>query len=369
MYQSTYLLDSRIDGGRGNVMLSSNNGLNWTLLHDFAHPVIWLALDPTNPNRMYASVIHSTQGGIFVTNNLQSGSSSTWTKVTNPPRTQGHPFNVKVLNDGTLIATYSGRRGGSPVNFTASSGVFMSADQGQTWTDRSDINMQYWTKDITIDPFDATQNTWYVGVFSGYGGAANGKGGLYKTINRGQTWTKLIGVPTVQSVTSCTINPQNKDELWFTTETNGLWHSTNLTSGTPSFNQDQYYPFRQPERVVYNPYDNSEVWVTSFGNGMRMGKTGGFSIQNINIKEKHTFTLFPNPALTSTTIDFTIKTSGLINISILDITGKTISVRKNEQMMPGHYQHSIYLDDLSSGLYFIKLTTGDGSSIQKLMVN
>ena len=35
---------------------------------------------------------------------------STWTKVTNPPRTEGHPFNVVVLNDGTLVATYSARR-------------------------------------------------------------------------------------------------------------------------------------------------------------------------------------------------------------------------------------------------------------------
>ena len=30
--------------------------------------------------------------------------------------------------------------------------------------------MYYWTKDIVIDPNDASQNTWYAGVFSGWGG-------------------------------------------------------------------------------------------------------------------------------------------------------------------------------------------------------
>ena len=32
--------------------------------------------------------------------------------------------------------------------------------------------------------------------------------------------------------------------------------------------------FRQPERVYYNPFDPTEVWVTSFGNGLRVGSLG-----------------------------------------------------------------------------------------------
>ena len=40
--------------------------------------------------------------------------------------------------------------------------------------------MRYWTKDILIDPNDATQSTWYVCVYSGWGGPPNGLGGLYR---------------------------------------------------------------------------------------------------------------------------------------------------------------------------------------------
>jgi hypothetical protein len=266
MYQSTYLADSRIDNGKGKVLFSNDNGASWQTLHDFQHPVIWLATDAQNPNRMYASVIHSTQGGIFVSNNINSGASSTWTKLTNPPRTEGHPFNIRVLNDGSLLCSYSGRR---TTNFTASSGVFLSTDGGTTWQDRSDAGMQYWTKDVVIDPHDPTQNTWYAGVFSGWGGAANNKGGLYKTTNRGTSWTRIHNE---MRVTSATFSPSNPDVMYFTSETNGLYYSGNRRSANPTFTQIASYPFRQPERVFYNPYDSTEVWVSSFGNGMKVGK-------------------------------------------------------------------------------------------------
>ncbi|EEF60354.1 conserved hypothetical protein [Pedosphaera parvula Ellin514] len=268
MYQSTHLTDATIDGGAGLVLFSSNQGVTWQTLYNAGHPVIWVATDPNNANRLYASVIHSTAGGIYVSSNIQNGAASTWSKLANPPRTEGHPFNMHVLNDGILVCTYSGRR--TTTAFTASSGVFVSTNAGTSWIDRSHTNMSYWTKDLVIDPNDATQNTWYVGVFSGWGGAPNGLGGLYRTTNRGVSWTRLNSL---DRVTSCTINPLNANELYLTTETQGLWGSTNITAGSPSFFQVTSYPFRQPERIFFNPYKLSEMWVTSFGNGIKVAST------------------------------------------------------------------------------------------------
>jgi hypothetical protein len=274
MYQSTRLQDSILDAGTGEVLFSTDKGATWQRLHNFLHPVIGLALDPNNPNRMYATVIHSTQGGIFVSSNIQNGSASTWTKLTNPPRTEGHPFNIKVLSDGTLVCTYSGRRNSSGA-FTQSSGVFVSTDNGATWLDRSDTGMRYWTKDLLVDANDATQNTWYVGVFSGWGGPPNGLGGLYKTTNRGVSWTRISAL---DRVTSCTINPTNANEMYVTTETEGLWITTNLNAATPTFSPVLNYPFRQPERVFFNPFNLNEIWVTSFGNGLKVGNTCGYTL-------------------------------------------------------------------------------------------
>jgi len=275
MYQSTRLQDNLLDAtdNEGKIIYSTNNGANWQLLHLFSHPVFWIATDPNNANRMYASVIHYAsgggQGGIWMTNDLNNLAASSWTKLSNPPRTQGHPASIIVLNDGKMVCTYSGRRtsGGS---FTASSGVFIYDPVGNSWSDVSDAGMQYWTKDIVIDPSDPTQNTWYACVFSGWGGAPNGLGGLYKTTNRGGSWTKLTGTQ-FDRVTSITFNPSQLTQAYLSTETQGLWISNNMSAATPAWSLVDNYLFRQPERIFFNPYNSNEVWVTSFGNGLKMG--------------------------------------------------------------------------------------------------
>ncbi len=270
MYQSTHLTDASIGNGSGAVLFSSNQGVTWQTITNFAHPIIWVELDPINTNRLFASVIATDQNvaGIYVSTNIQKGAAATWQRLATPPRTQGHPFNIHALADGTLVCTYAGRRAGSPQAFTASSGVFVSTNSGTSWIDRSDPNMQYWTMDLVVDPNDTAQNTWYAGVYSGWGGPPNGLGGLYKTTNRGVNWTRLNND---DGVSSCTFNPLNTNELYVTTETEGLLVSTNINSATPVLSQVANYPFAQPERVFFNPYKPAEIWVTSFGNGIRVG--------------------------------------------------------------------------------------------------
>jgi photosystem II stability/assembly factor-like uncharacterized protein len=279
IYQSTRLQDNILDAtdAGGKIIYSTTNGAAWTLLHQFNHPVFWVATDPNNANRMYASVIHygagAGQGGIWMTNDLNNLGSSVWTKLSNPPRTEGHPASIVVLNDGKMVCTFSGRRN-SGGTFTASSGVFIYDPVGNSWTDVSHADMQYWTKDIIIDPSDPTQNTWYVCVFSGWGGAPNGLGGLFRTTNRGGSWTKLTGTQ-FDRVTSITFNPAQLTQAYLTTETQGLWLSNNMNAVTPAWSLVTAYPFRQPERVFFNPFNNNEIWVSSFGNGLKMGLLSG----------------------------------------------------------------------------------------------
>lgn len=235
MYQSTRLQDNPLDNAdaQGKLIYSTDNGLTWNLLHNFGHPVFWIALDPGNPNRAYASVIHYSggagQGGIYRCDDLNNLASSTWTQLSDPPRTQKHPAAIEVLNDGNMVCTFSGRRNSGGV-FQNCSGTFIYNPAGGSWTDVSDPGMYYWTKDVVVDPNDPLQNTWYVCVFSGWGGAPNGLGGLYKTTNRGSSWTKINNL---DRVTSITFNPNDADEIYLTTEQDGLWMSSNINSAPP----------------------------------------------------------------------------------------------------------------------------------------
>ncbi|HVT06815.1 MAG TPA: hypothetical protein VHO67_05140 [Polyangia bacterium] len=271
IYQSTTLTDDRIDTASGAIMVSNDDGRHFQLLEDVGHPVIFLAIDPHHPNRLYASVVHSQVGGIY-RKDLDAPSAPA-VRLAPPPRTSGHPFNIWVLDDGSLVASYSAHRTGTaprPLRgpFTASSGVFLSSDGGATWSDRSDPNMQYWTKDVVIDPGDPAQNTWYAGVFNHADDTQSG--GLYRTTDRGLTWTRLAGPFNVESLS---VDPRHPEVAYYSTETRGLWFTANLHDPQPTFTLVDGYPFRQPLRIFFNPYDDDEVWVTSFGNGMRVGRT------------------------------------------------------------------------------------------------
>lgn len=269
IYQSTHLTDSSLDGGSGKVLFSNDRGVTWQNLGGLTKPVVNVALDPTNANRLYAAVVNSSTGGIYRCDNIGAGTSATWTKLANPPRTQGHPWTIQVLKDGTLVASYSGRRSGSL--FTQSSGVFVSTNGGTSWVDRSAAGMLFWTKDVVIDPHDPAQNTWYAAVCSGWNGTGNGLGGLYRTTNRGQSWTRVLVDDRVES---CALNPNNANEMYVTTEFNGLLYSNNRNAGTPTFATVAEYPFKHPLRVHFNPYNPAEIWVTSFGGGIRIGTIG-----------------------------------------------------------------------------------------------
>lgn len=355
MYQSTRLADAQLDAadGSGKILYSTNKGQTWQTLHTFGHPVFWIALDPSNPNRAYASVIHynggSGVGGIYICNDLQNLGTSTWTLLSNPPRTEKHPASIVVLNDGKMVCTYSGRR---TTVFTASSGVFIYDPAGSgSWTDVSHTGMQYWTKDIVIDPNDATQKTWYACVFSGWGGAPNGLGGIYKTTNRGTSWTKLTGT-TIDRVTSCTFNPNNANQIFITTEGQGLWMSSNINSGTPTFSMVPNYPFQQPERVFFNPYNNSEMWVTSFGNGMKMGTLTATNV--VDFENENNLFLYPNPSNGL----FTLTNKEEKQAFIYNALGEQVAAIALTQG-----ENKIDLSYLKAGIYFVKCGEKKGEAV------
>ncbi len=370
MYQSTRLKDAQLDAAdaNGKIVFSTDNGDNWTTLHSFGHPVFWIAIDPNKPNTMYASVIHygggggSSQGGIWMTSNLNAGAASTWTKLSNPPRTEGHPASIVVLNDGKVLCTYSGRYASSTVPFTASSGVFLfdPTSSSTPWTDKSDPNMQYWTKDIVVDPSDATQNTWYVAVFSGWGSLANNKGGLYRTTNRGTSWTKLSG-SLFDRVTSITFNPNNLKQAFITTETQGLWVTQDISQATPAFVLVDAYPFRQPERVYFNPFKLSEMWVTSFGNGIKVGATKTIQPAGINnnIAAINDWNIYPNPATTKLTIENNLGNNANMKFEIQNTLGQTLITGILESN-----RNTINISSLSPGIYFVRI----GEDVKKVMV-
>ena len=359
MFQSTRIYDAQIDAGTGAVYVSTDNGTSFALLHNFGHPVVWIALDPSDPGTMYASVLHhnsQSTGGIWVTTNLGAGAASTWSKMPAPPRSNGHPFAINVLGNGDLVCSFSARKPLGSTPFTDSSGVYYYNKAASAWYDRSDANMRFWTQDVVVDPNDAGGNTWYAGVFEGWGTSGiQGTGGLFRTTNQGQSWTRINDN---FRVNSCTLKPGSPNEMYFTTETDGLWHSSDASSGSPQFTQVSNYPFRHPMRVFFNPFNLQETWVTSFGSGIMLGGDSSSGIESLQASDAG-FGLYPNPCNESVTLKLTnAPPSAVINYIIRDITGRMILGGRLE----GSREATVSTVSLSGGIYILEVIS-DGKSV------
>ena len=368
IYQQTYLSDEKLDAHDldGKIVYSTDKGANWHLAKQFDHPVYWLEIDPNNEERAYASVVHydggSGMGGIYVTENLSDLENAQWTLLSAPPRTEKHPANLTVLNDGKLLAVYSART--IPAanwnhTFTPSSGVFLYNPADKSWKDLSHHNMKYYSKELVVDPNDPEQNSWYVTVQGG-GWSPNpaaGLGGLYKTTDRGLNWQRLT---TINSE-SCTFNPLNKDELYVSTSENGLMMSTTINEASPLFDTVDSYNFVHPMRIFFNPHAPKEIWVTSFGGGLQFGYTDG------TVPVEQPISMVPYKKILFKQLGNSIQfnnTQNFRTLSLYSLNGRQIF----EQSIASKKGVSIRLNNISQGTYIVRLH-GTVDYVQKIRLH
>ena len=76
----------------------------------------------------------------------------------------------------------------------------------------------------------------------------------------------------------------------------------------------------------------------------------------------------PNPARNKTTISYSIKKAGHVNISVYNMIGQKVMTVVNEDKKAGIYKTSIDTKKLNSGVYFYKINANDFSMSRKFMV-
>ncbi|MBM2840124.1 MAG: Subtilisin-like serine protease, partial [Bacteroidetes bacterium] len=77
---------------------------------------------------------------------------------------------------------------------------------------------------------------------------------------------------------------------------------------------------------------------------------------------------FPNPFNPSTSITFTLPTTGFVSLRILDILGREIAMLVNEMKPLGSHTVSWDANGFASGVYFYRLSAGAQSQTKKLLL-
>ena len=75
---------------------------------------------------------------------------------------------------------------------------------------------------------------------------------------------------------------------------------------------------------------------------------------------------YPNPFNPGTTIEFSINENSNVNLSIYNILGQKLTTLINQPMSSGLHRVQFNASNLSSGIYFYKLTAGNISKVMKM---
>ncbi len=78
---------------------------------------------------------------------------------------------------------------------------------------------------------------------------------------------------------------------------------------------------------------------------------------------------YPNPFSNATTVSYTLMENTNIELSIVDLLGKTVTVLENNSKQAGNHKIEFNADGVSEGMYLLQLKAGNNISTKKLIIN
>ncbi len=217
-------------------------------------------------------------------------------------------------------------------------GIYLTLDGGKKWKnmglkDSRQIGM------ILIDPRNS--NTVYVAAEGSVWGPG-GDRGLYKTTDRGETWTKVLNVSENTGITNVICDPRNPDILYATAEQRRRHVHTKIGGG--------------PESTIYKSDDAGKNW-KKINNGLPTEHMGGIGI-----------TISPqNPDVVYAIIEAANEAGGFFRSSDRGESWKKMSKHSSS----GQYYNEIYCDPVQfdkvySVETFTHFTNDGGKTWEKL---
>jgi len=184
---------------------------------------------------------------------------------------------------------------------------------------------------------------------------------VFKTTDFGSNWDSISNIPNgsygIHNIFFSSVNTG-----WAVGEGYLIFKSTN--SG--------YNWFSQPGNGGHSIFfvNDSVGWeVANLGKIFHTTNSGGLvRISSISESAEY-FSLnqnYPNPFNASTNISFDITKPGIYKLEIYDLTGRRIETLVNKYYSQGKYEIIYKANNLSSGIYFYKLSNRESSLIKKL---
>ncbi len=296
------------------VYLSQNSGATWAKTKGVIINVLSLA---TSGNNLFAVAA----GGI----QLSTNSGDSWTSVNS-----GLPSNTNIYTlaiSGNNIFTGTGN------------GVYLSSTNGENWIE---VN----------NGIPANTDIYTLAMYGNkiYAGANNS---VYLSSDTGANWIEINNESPAKSMIYALAVAENKV---FAGTDDGVYLNSNDGSGWVSINNGlTVTPIKSLAingTIIYAGTDATGVWKTSLSEIVGINNS---AINNMSCN------VFPNPGKSTFTIELP-QSINECNLTIFDINGHELLKRKINDS-----KTQVELNNLSSGVYFVKLINGNSVVVKKII--
>ncbi len=229
-------------------------------------PITSVFLDPTSPRDRRCLYASAWEHGVY----RSDDSGKTWTSISNglgAPGVNMRVCRVRLHADGTLFCLVTGKLRDHWL-MPEGVGLYASTDHGVSWHNITSPLDVRWLTDFEVDPRDS--RAIYLAVCDDPSRGLK-EGGLYKTLDRGQGWERLVRYSALHF--SASIHPRNPDWIYLTLNYNEgkaspLWLSKDAGKTWKPFED---YPFCSAHRVHVDPVHQDRIYVTGYGGSAWVG--------------------------------------------------------------------------------------------------
>lgn len=203
-------------------------------------------------------------------------------------------------------------------------------------------------------------------------------GGLFTS-----SWTASYMEYTTDTANSCDIQAvklaNNKFKFAYSVKGSKCYYTSNTSINTYSVRQlvnsipagDGYGRVRAGYRVTSDSC--LSIWSTNTGGGIfsTYGCEGYVGINQNGTSVPTEFKMsqnYPNPFNPVTNIKFSIPQASLVKLVVYDVAGRQVAELVNQQLPAGNYTADFDASQLSSGVYFYRISTDNFTDVKKMML-
>jgi photosystem II stability/assembly factor-like uncharacterized protein len=351
---------------RGAFFKTTNGGANWNVFGelpsqysyatymDFINPangVVLASLPQNGTEPLLFNIIKTTNGGNSWTSMLQQ-------------TIAGDFSSIAYVNENVIFA--SGES--SPLSDTSKGLLLKTTNGGTNWTIKANDTLLY-GKLAFIN-----ENTGFVNALN----KSNPNFPLQqilKTTDCGETWRTVL---TEDSLFIGGLKFYGETGVGFMYATNTGFDTYECYSyRTSNFGETwskQIIINSDPILITgcmldkYNYYTagggfNGKIFHTTNGGSVSVNNVTSTQIKDYNLSQN-----YPNPFNPSTNINYSLSSRSSVVIKVFDITGKEVRELVNGVKPEGIYEVSFNAENLSGGVYYYRLTSGDFSETRKMIL-